>query len=368
MHIFDTTDVYFNNAAKTHLIRTGWGANELELTYVCFMREAGAAALKFALDYLKDFDVKDVWALPEGTLFEKGEPILAFRDDGHKLMLLEANLLQTFGEECIALKKAQECNNARLLLEQKLNHSVKLFDFHNRHAPSPLKAMHYAYCAQLAGFDGTSFQTGAKWWGPNAKAKGTTPHVMFGMFDNIVDAMKAFKKANPDVPMIPLVDFWGREISDALALWEEFGDELYGVRLDTHGGRYAEGCGDSDSYLREKGVVTGYSTEYSKYYTGKGVTIESVYRMREAFDNVGAHKVKVGVSSGFNPEKMMAFARAKAPIDLIGTGSFLPKNEDTNPTCDCIKYGEEWKIKVGREYLIEQFQQSLNSGRFVKIS
>jgi len=46
---------------------------------------------------------------------------------------------------------------------------------------------------------------------------------------------------------------------------------------------------------------------------------------------------------------------ANAPIDAIGTGSFLPENwADTYATADIVDYGGDARVKVGREFLLRK--------------
>ena len=45
-------------------------------------------------------------------------------------------------------------------------------------------------------------------------------------------------------------------------------------------------------------------------------------------------------------------ASVKAPIDVIGTGSFLPERwTETYATADVIAYDGQYRVKVGREFL-----------------
>ena len=45
-------------------------------------------------------------------------------------------------------------------------------------------------------------------------------------------------------------------------------------------------------------------------------------------------------------------AEAKAPIDVVGTGSFLPSNwTETYATADIVEYDGEKRVKIGREFL-----------------
>jgi nicotinate phosphoribosyltransferase len=48
-------------------------------------------------------------------------------------------------------------------------------------------------------------------------------------------------------------------------------------------------------------------------------------------------------------------ASARAPIDLIGTGSYLPELwSETYATADVIAYGGEPRVKIGREFLFRE--------------
>jgi nicotinate phosphoribosyltransferase len=48
-------------------------------------------------------------------------------------------------------------------------------------------------------------------------------------------------------------------------------------------------------------------------------------------------------------------AMAKAPIDAVGTGSFLPDNwHETYATADIVAYDGEPMVKVGREFLLRK--------------
>jgi nicotinate phosphoribosyltransferase len=46
-------------------------------------------------------------------------------------------------------------------------------------------------------------------------------------------------------------------------------------------------------------------------------------------------------------------ALANAPIDVIGTGSYLPERwTETYATADIVAYDGEPRVKVGREFLL----------------
>ena len=60
-------------------------------------------------------------------------------------------------------------------------------------------------------------------------------------------------------------------------------------------------------------------------------------------------------SSGFTPAKCRVMAIAEAPVDAIGTGSFLPDNwHETYATADIIEYDGKISVKIGREFLLRK--------------
>jgi nicotinate phosphoribosyltransferase len=75
--------------------------------------------------------------------------------------------------------------------------------------------------------------------------------------------------------------------------------------------------------------------------------------MRDALDEAGFRKVRIIASSGFSVDKCRVMAEARAPIDVIGTGSFIPDSwSETYATADIVAYDGVPRVKVGREFLL----------------
>ena len=171
-----------------------------------------------------------------------------------------------------------------------------------------------------------------------------------------------FHQTVPDAPLTVLVDYFGQEITDGLAVAEHFhGHSKAGtlsLRLDTHGGRYVEGLDTQSSYaVLERNVpqaLRGYRTEDElRLLLGTGVSAAAVWHMREQLDSNGFDKVKIVASSGFGPDKCRVFALANAPVDVIGTGSYLPQIwSQTYATADIVAYDGKPRVKAGREFLL----------------
>ena len=88
---------------------------------------------------------------------------------------------------------------------------------------------------------------------------------------------------------------------------------------------------------------------------GTGVSAAAVWHLREMLDSSGFENVKIVASSSFGPEKCKVFSLANVPVDVIGTGSYLPSRwSETYATADIISYGGKSQVKLGREFLLRR--------------
>src|SRR6266446_5573784 len=132
------------------------------------------------------------------------------------------------------------------------------------------------------------------------------------------------------------------------------------VRIDTPGGRYCEGLDPARSYeVIERHApqsIRGYRTEEElRYLVGTGVSAAAIWLLRRTLDEAGFLKVTIVASSGFGPAKCRMMAAANAPIDVIGTGSYLPELwSETYATADIIAYDGIPMVKAGREFLLRK--------------
>jgi nicotinate phosphoribosyltransferase len=137
------------------------------------------------------------------------------------------------------------------------------------------------------------------------------------------------------------------------------------VRLDTHGGRFLEGLDPGESYAvlerHAPGALRRYRSQSElRYLIGTGVSAAAIWRMREALDDAGFAEVRIVASSGFGVEKCSVMADAHTPIDVVGTGSFIPEQwSETYATADIVAYDNEPMVKIGREFLLRSAKRDL---------
>ncbi|RXQ86867.1 nicotinate phosphoribosyltransferase, partial [Ancylomarina salipaludis] len=177
-------------------------------------------------------------------------------------------------------------------------------------------------------------------------------------------AAEMFVETFPDEPLTVLVDYFGAEITDALAVCRRFPDMAaagrLSFRLDTHGGRFLETLDPAASYAvlerhAPEAIRRYRSEEELRWLVGTGVSAAAVWRMREALDEAGFGGARIVGSSGFSVAKCRIMAECLAPLDVVGTGSYLPEVwSETYATADIVAYDGVPRVKVGREFLLKR--------------
>ena len=358
------TDHYFK---RTREIVGRYG--DVDVTYAVFMRRPVLAAWRLAADWLRGVQAERGRAVAVTPLFDEGawvgagEPMLLITGSFHDLVDCETILLQKLGAACVAAYNAyQMCVDlpqvAFLAMEARHCAGAEMHELMGYAAAVGSAAARRGVGAK--GFIGTSTDAAAPFFG-TASGKGTMPHALIGYAGSTLRAAEMFVETYPDDDLIVLSDFFGREITDMLEVCRRFPDMAAAgrvhVRLDTPGGRFIEGLDPQASYaVLERHVpkaIRGYRTEAElKLLVGTGVSAAAVWHMREQLDRAGFGRVGIVGSSGFGPAKCKVMAYARAPLDVVGTGSFLPADwGETYATADVIAYGGARRVKVGREFL-----------------
>jgi nicotinate phosphoribosyltransferase len=213
------------------------------------------------------------------------------------------------------------------------------------------------------GFIGNATAATARFFG-RSDGMGTMPHALIGYAGTTLRAAEMFRETFPADNLTVLVDYFAREVTDSIEVCRRFPDLAaegrLAVRLDTPGSRFIEGLDPAASYAALERhvpqVIRGYRNETElRYLVGAGVSAAAIYHTRDALDQAGFPKVKIVASSGFDPAMCKVMAEARAPIDIVGTGSFLPQRwTETYATADIIEYNGEPRVKVGREFLFRK--------------
>jgi len=217
--------------------------------------------------------------------------------------------------------------------------------------------------AGAVGFIGNANDATAHYFGRD-RGLGTMPHALVGYAGSTLRAAEMFHEAYPDEPLTVLVDYFGREIADSLEVCHRFPDLAAAgrlrMRIDTHGGRFVEGLDTARSYdVLERfapDAIRTYRTESElRWLVGTGVSGAAIWHLRDNLDQAGFEKVQIVASSGFTPAKCKVMASIRAPIDVIGTGSYLPEKwSETYATADVVEYDGAPMVKSGREFLLRK--------------
>ena len=365
------TDAYFN---RTREIVDHFG--DVTVTYAVFMRRPVVCAPRLAIEWLESTmavrgeKVEIDLRYNEGRWVGAGEPMMYITGSFKALCDLETLLLQKLGPACVAAYQAfTMCSELQ---------DTAFLAMDARHCAGTEMAEMMAYAASVGskraqrkvgakGFVGNATDATASYFG-NDVGMGTMPHALIGYAGSTVRAAEMFNEAHPDKMLIVLVDYFGQEVSDALAVCHRFPDlaqkgEL-GIRLDTPGGRFAEGLDPAESYAvldrNAPKSIRGYRVESElRHLIGPGVSAAAVWHLREILDKEGFLNVKIVASSGFGPEKCRVMALADAPIDIVGSGSYLPEKwSETYATADIVSYDGQPRVKVGREFLLRTASDS----------
>ena len=383
------TDKYFT---KSREVVEKFG--DREASYGVFLRRRTICAINPAIEVLHECYPADSTPLRITRLYEEGafvpdeKPMFTYTGSFAALLELETLILQRVGVACVSAYNAHK---------MAMNLSKTAFiDMHARHSTGDDMTRLAAYGASVGtrmaklagaiGFIGSSQDLTAPYYGLE-QGLGTMPHALIGYAGSTLRAAQMFVETHPrDNPTV-LVDYYGREYSDALEVcrwWfnevlpkDRNGTRRLSIRLDTHGERFAEGL----DFERSVEIVANWlhvPNEYEavRYVMGEeafdadtlnitkdrvrrvlfgtGVSVASVIRMRQTLEAAGFGAARIVASSGFNLFKCKMFGNARAPVDVVGTGSFIPETyAETFSTADVFMYDGEFSIKVGREKLFQ---------------
>ncbi len=404
------TDAYF---AKTAEIVAAHG--DARVTYAVFLRSDAVVAIDRAIEFLEqiypagaEIPLSLTRAVPEGTVLTSGKPMLYVTGSLVALSPIETLLLQRIGFSCISAFNAFSMCLAlpgAEFLAMEARHTTG-DDMHLACSYGAAVGSRTAKLMGAKGFIGTSTDIAAPLF-DTPHGLGTMPHSLIGYAkarmlsegrdpaseSPTLEAAKLYAAQFPDEPGYTVLnDYDGREVTDALAVCRWFygaggpgeAGKRLSFRLDTHGGRQLEGL-DWERSVRTllkwthrhtpgevaKLALTGFDFDElggmsadevrDKFLFGTGVTAAAAIFFRKALDDAGFPQPRIVVSSGFDTVKCRVFGNLAVPVDVVGTGSFLPSRlSRTYATADIVRYelpdgSGGWRtfdlVKAGREFL-----------------
>jgi nicotinate phosphoribosyltransferase len=273
----------------------------------------------------------DVFAIAEGRLFFKDEPVLEVTAP-----IIEAQLVETFIINAINLQSSIATKASRCVYAAK---GRKLVDFSLRRTQGTDAGLKVARASFIAGFGGSSNVLAGKLYG--IPIFGTMAHSYITSFEEEIEAFRAFFKAFPESTVL-LIDTYDtivgahKAVKAAKEMMKE-GIRLKGVRLDS-----------------------GDMAELSK-------------EVRKIFEAEGLADISIFASGGFDEYKIAQTLEKGGQIDAFGVGTKMGVSADapyTDIAYKLVEYDDRpvLKLSTGKKTLAgkKQVFRHREGNRFVK--
>jgi len=314
------TDVYFERTIKIireknldKVVAAEIRAKELPSDY----KWAVLAGMEEALTLLEGLPVK-VWAMPEGTLFHKMEPVLLIEGKYSDFAAYETCLL---GFLCQASGIATRAARCKVLSEGK---PVYHFGARRMHPGVTLMIDRASY---IGGCEGVAVGESAKFL--EEEPIGTIPHSLVLLAGDTLRSIKLFHQViEPEVKRVALVDTLGDEKIETLRVAKEFGKDLFAVRIDTPASR-------------------------------RGNIFEMLKEIRWELDLRGYEHVKLFVSGGLNERKIHELNKV---ADAFGVGTWISNAPVVDFALDIVEIDGEPVAKKGKHSGKKQVWKCLSCG------
>jgi nicotinate phosphoribosyltransferase len=244
----------------------------------------------------------DVDAMPEGTVFFAGEPVVRVTAPLPEAQFVESRLINLLNLQCMIASKAARCRIAA--------GARKLADFGLRRAHGAEAGLLAARACYIGGFDSTAtVDAGRRFAIP---ITGTMAHSFIQAHDHEVTAFRDFARIHPRAVTL-LIDTYDtlRAARDVVALRRD-GVPVDGVRLDS---------GDLLALSRD---------------------------VRRILDDAGCSDVHIVASGNLDEREIERLVVAGAPIDAFGVGTRLDVSADA-PYLDCVYKLQEYDGRPRRK-------------------
>ena len=259
---------------------------------IAALRDMGRFDPRF-LDYLRGLEFTgSARAMPEGSIFFAGEPVLEVTGPIIEAQLLETILINRINLQTILATKASRVVHAA--------NGSAVVDFAARRAQGTEAADRLARASYIAGYAGTSnVAAGVRHGIPTV---GTMAHSFVMCFESEFEAFRAYASSFPGSSTF-LVDTY---------------DTLEGVRAAI---AVAEAMREAGQALRAIRIDSGDFARLSA-------------QARAMLDGAGLREVEIFVSGGLDEFEVDSLVRAGAPIDGFGVGTKAGVSADA-PWTDC---------------------------------
>ena len=239
------------------------------------------------LDFLKTLRFTgEVWAIPEGRLFFKDEPVLEITAPMIEAQIVETFIINQINFQTLIATKAARCVHAA--------RGRAVVDFSLRRTHGIDAGIKVARTSYLAGFAGTSnVLAGGRYGIPII---GTMAHSFVSSFEQEIDAFCAFVASFPNNSIL-LIDTYdtlagAHKVVEVAKKMTARGQRLQGVRIDS------------------------------------GDLAELAVAVRKIFDAAGLHEVKITGSGGLDEYDLADFSDANIPYDSYGVGTKMGVSAD----------------------------------------
>jgi len=246
------------------------------------------------LDYLAAFRFTgEVFAMPEGRLFFKDEPVLEVTAPIIEAQLAETAVINMINLQVNIATKVSRCVHAA--------QGRNIVDFSLRRTQGTDAGMAVARAGYIAGMSATSNVLAGKQFG--LPVSGTMAHSYVSAFENEMDAFRAYAAIFPQQSVF-LIDTYdtiegARRAARVGLEMRQQGHSLKGVRLDS------------------------------------GDMIDLSCRVREILDDAGLSDVNIYASSGFDEFAIHELLTNGARIDAFGVGTKIGVSADA-PYLDVV--------------------------------
>ncbi|MCD6407500.1 nicotinate phosphoribosyltransferase, partial [bacterium] len=235
-------------------------------------------------DFLKNLKFTgDLWAIPEGTIFFEGEPVLRITSSIIESQLLETAILNLFSYPTLIASKS-----SRVYYSSTFDGKKRMVvEFGARRTPGMSASLIAARASYITGFDGTSNVMAGEIF--NIPTFGTMAHSFVLAFEDEETSFKKYYENFPESTVL-LIDTFNSE--KAVKKITEIGKGIKAVRIDS------------------------------------GDIKKETKKVRKILDEIGMKDTGIFLSGDLDEYKIYEIVKSGCPVDGFGVGTRLVNSSD----------------------------------------